>query len=103
MTQEEFDNLQDGDEVVLVDNIYEVNHSEWTSLDKDTYTKDTVYEVDMKNTSNTSDGQPWIGVQLTNDGQTGHGWPMDRWDIYDPKVIDIYARLGMNQQGDEDE
>ncbi len=105
MTQEEFDNLQDGDEVVLVDNIDEVNHSEWASLDKDVYTKDAVYKVDMKHTSNDSNSnlQPWVGVQLTNDGQTGHGWPMDRWDLYDPKVIDIYARLGMNQQGDESE
>jgi len=103
MTQEEYDNLQDGDEIILVDNIEEVNHSEWVSLDNRIYTKDTVYNVDIKNTSNTGNSQAWIGIQLTNDGQTGHGWPMDRWDIYDPKVIDIYARLGMNQQGDEDE
>ena len=105
MTQEDFDLLQDGDEIILVDNIEEVNPEEWGRLSKSIYTKDTVYKIDIKHTNKDANSnlQPWIGVQLTNDEQTGHGWPMDRWDIYDPKVIDIYARLGMNQQGDEDE
>ena len=100
MTQEEFDNLQEGDEIMLVDDIEKVAGEKWDSLSKDIYTKNTVYNVDIKETYG-----EWVAVQLTNNKERGHGWPMNRWQLVKniAEPIDIYAKFGMIKQGDKDE
>ena len=98
MTYEEYENLEHGDEVALVDNIEEIAGRDWSRLPSDTFTKNTIYKV---NKNSDYQQMEWIIIQQTDGGKKNHGWNYKRWQLVDTEndtkkdIAEMYKALGM--------
>ena len=100
MTQEECDALKHGDEIMLVDNIKEVAGSEYShAVNKSgPYSEGAIYLVEKNNEGKwATENDSWISVQSTNNGDAGHGWPRERWQLANYEPINIYDLFGMEK------
>ena len=72
MTLEEYNSLQDGDKVSLVDDIESIARSEYNYVVKNNiYSKGTIYEVSIEDGALNSRG--WVRIKSVNNGQPDHG------------------------------
>ena len=100
MTQEECDALKHGDEIMLVDNIKELAGTEYhiTVEECQVYSEGAIYLVEKNNEEKwATENDSWISVQLTNNGDAGHGWPRERWQLANYEPIDMYDLFGMKK------
>ena len=100
MTQEECDALKHGDEIMLVDNIKEVagNEYSYTVSKSGPYSESAIYLVEKNFEEGwANEDDSWISVQLTNNGDAGHGWPRERWQLANYEPIDMYDLFGMKK------
>ena len=93
MTEEEREQLVDGDKVILVGNIeyiVDAMHGDDDHVLKNTFIPGEVYEVDIGLSHDN-----WIAIKKNASGNDGHGWPNDRWLKANEPIVDIYKHLGM--------
>ena len=98
MTKEEYDMLEPGDLVTLVDNVRDLID------ESDDHTLESVFipghEYIVGPISSSSSN--WIDILVNEEGNTNHGWPRDRWMVVHPySQDDFYKSLGMEGASDE--
>ncbi len=92
MTEEEYKLLENGDQVMLVDNIRDIAaNTRDANVLEDTFIPGDIYEVLMEEPS---DG--WVGIDKNAKGNSNHGWPRERWQLINKHLSnDLYKILGM--------
>ena len=90
----EYKTFEPGDKVMLVDNIEEIAGTDWETLTKGIFEKNEIYTVKEQNEQG---NRPWVSIEETSGGETGHGWPRERWQFANIKSIDIYDLFKMEK------
>ena len=105
MTQDEYDALEHGDEIMLVNEIKKVAGLEYvnTVSNNGPYSEGTIYLVEKNNEEEwANNDKSWISVQLNDNGDAGHGWPRERWQLANEEPIDIYELFKMEKGKDNE-
>ncbi len=95
----EYEAFKPGDEVMLVDNIEEMAGPEWETLGACIFEKGEIYTVVNQTDSG---NKAWVSIEFTSNGDTGHGWPRERWQFANTETIDIYELFKMEKGQDNE-